>query len=91
MPKNSRDCMACIISELGYFNATIWFNEKEIDTEEELEGAIGHELLHIILEPLSAIATAGIAPKFESYVSDITESTIETVMHGFMKMQKLLK
>lgn len=83
MSEGNEDAMACISVDLRYFIAEIEFNAPEIE-EQDLEGVILHELLHILIEPLSCAAGCGLGRKFEEMNSILCESTIERLMPGYL-------
>jgi len=88
MSPGNEDAMACIIVDLRYFVADIEFNAPEIN-EGELEAVILHELLHIVIEPLSTSSGCGLGRKFEEMNSILTESTIEKLMPGYLYLYNL--
>lgn len=88
MSPGNEDAMACIVVDLRYFIADIEFNAPEID-EGDLEAVILHELLHIIIEPLSTSSGCGLGQKFEEMNSILTESTIEKLMPGYLRLYNL--
>lgn len=88
MSAGNEDAMACIVVDLRYFIASIEFNSPEID-ESDLEAVILHELLHIVIEPLSCSSGCGLGRKFEEMNSILTESTIEKLMPGYLYLYNL--
>jgi hypothetical protein len=88
MSVGNMDSMACIEVDLRYFIADIEFNAQEIE-EDELQSVILHELLHIILEPISCASGCGLGKKFEEMNSILTESTIEKLMPGYLYLYEL--
>lgn len=88
MSEGNQDAMACISVDLRYFIAEIEFNSPEIE-EDELEGVILHELLHIIVEPLSCAAGCGLGKKFGEMNSILCESTIERLMPGYLYLYEM--
>ncbi len=88
MSAGNEDAMACITVDLRYFNAIIEFNTPEI-SEEDLEGVILHELLHIIIEPISCSSGCGLGKKFEEMNSILCESTIERLVPGYLHLYEL--
>lgn len=89
MSAGNEDALACIDVDLKYFVADIEFNAAEIDDEDELEGVVLHELLHIIIEPISCAATCGMGKKFDEMSSILCESTIERLMPGYLTLYGL--
>lgn len=85
MSAGNEDAMACIVVDLRYFLANIEFNTPEIEAS-DLEAVVLHELLHIIIEPLSCASGCGLGPKFEEMNSILTESTIEKLMPGYLHL-----
>lgn len=88
MSMGNEDAMACIVVDLRYFIADIEFNAPEIE-EPELEAVVLHELLHILIEPLSCSSGCGLGKKFEEMNSILTESTIEKLMPGYLVLYNL--
>jgi hypothetical protein len=88
MSEGNQDAMACIVVDLRYFIADIEFNAPEIN-EADLEAVVLHELLHIIIEPLSTSSGCGLGKKFEEMNSIFTESTIEKLMPGYLHLYNL--
>lgn len=88
MSAGNEDAMACIVVDLRYFIADIEFNAPEID-EGDLEAVVLHELLHIVIEPLSCSSGCGLGRKFEEMNSILTESTIEKLMPGYLHLYNL--
>lgn len=85
MSAGNEDALACIDVDLRYFVANIEFNAPEIE-EKELDGIILHELLHIIIEPISCSSGCGLGKKFEEMNSILCESTIERLMPGYLSL-----
>ncbi len=85
MSDGNQDSMACIYVDLRYFVAEIEFNSTEID-ESELDAVVLHELLHIILEPISCSSGCGLGEKFEEMNSILCESTIERLLPGYLQL-----
>lgn len=83
MSEGNEDALACISVDLRYFSACIEFNSPEID-EAELDAIILHELLHIIIEPISCSSSCGLGEKYEEMASVLCESTIERLMPGYL-------
>lgn len=88
MSAGNEDSMACIAVDLRYFNATIEFNAPEIN-EQDLESVVLHELLHIILEPISCSSGCGLGKKFEEMNSILCESTIERLVPGYLHLYEI--
>ena len=88
MSEGNQDAMACIVVDLRYFIADIEFNASEID-EADLEAVVLHELLHILIEPLSCSSGCGLGKKFEEMNSILTESTIEKLMPGYLHLYNI--
>lgn len=88
MSMGNEDAMACITVDLRYFMADIEFNAPEIE-EKDLDAIILHELLHIIIEPLSCSSGCGLGEQFEEMNSILTESTIEKLMPGYLHLYNL--
>lgn len=87
MSDGNQDAMACINVDLRYFIAELEFNSSEID-EGQLDSVILHELLHILIEPLSCSSACGLGEKFEPMNSILAESTIERLMPGYLYLYK---
>lgn len=85
MSEGYNDAQACVDVESSYFSATIEFNAAEI-AENELDEVVLHELLHIILEPLSCVAACGLGKKYEEMNTTLTESTIERLSSGYLNL-----
>lgn len=88
MSMGNEDALACITVDLGYFSANIEFNAPEIE-EKELDAIILHELLHIIIEPLSCSSGCGLGEQFKEMNTILTESTIEKLMPGYLHLYNL--
>lgn len=85
MSQGNEDAMACIAVDLRYFIANIEFNPSEFE-EKDLDGVILHELLHIILEPITCASGCGLGEKYEEMNSILCESTIERLMPGYLQL-----
>ncbi len=85
MSDGNQDSMACIHVDLRYFVAEIEFNATEIN-DGELDAVVLHELLHIILEPITCSSACGLGRKFEEMSSILCESTIERLMPGYLEL-----
>ena len=72
---------------LAYLNATITFYSPAIK-ESELDKVIVHELLHLILEPLSSILYQSMGKKYDKFVNDLIESTIEILSPIIIKAKR---
>lgn len=84
----SDDCegsMACIGVDLDYFSAHIEFNSVEI-SKDDLDYIVLHELLHILMEPISQAASQGLGKKFEKIGITFCESTVERLIPGYLKL-----
>lgn len=79
MSSGNEDAEACITVSLSYLTAFIEFNESLID-ERELDAIIAHEMLHIVVEPLSSLAYQGLGKRFSRAAEDATESLIERLV-----------
>jgi phosphoglycerate-specific signal transduction histidine kinase len=84
MSEGNDDALACIVVDLRYFVATIEFNAAKIEDDDDIGSIILHELLHIIIEPLSCSSGCGLGKKFEEMNSILCESTIERLMPGYL-------
>lgn len=83
MSSGHEDSMACISVMSGYFIASLEVNSLEI-LEKELDATILHELLHILIDPLSVASDGGLGKAQEALNSIIVESTIERLMPGYL-------
>lgn len=84
MSEGNEDALACSNISSSYFVVDMEFNVQEIEDEIELEKTIIHELLHIIVEPLSEAVECGLGKKFAAMSTSLTESTIERLVPGYL-------
>ncbi len=82
--EDSIDNMAEIEISLAYNNAHIVFFAPAI-RENQLDEVVIHELLHLVLEPLSSMLYQSMNKKFEKLVEDTVESTIERIIPVLLK------
>ena len=88
MNAGNETAQADIRVEWGYFFAVVEFNAHEIANEDVLDEVVCHELLHVVLAPLSSFAENGAGKVFNEHAINLTERTIEQLMPGYLALYR---
>lgn len=87
-PKKFRDAVACIEVNPGYFTALLRINREA--TEEDghtLEHIVLHELVHIVVWPLSILAHDGLGERHEQTWTHVMEALTEQMTRALLSAQ----
>jgi hypothetical protein len=78
-----RHLEACSEIDMAYFNVIIEFNGQKLN-KDNLDNVLIHELLHIIVEPLSHLCQLAVNERYKDLVRIYTESMIENLIPGII-------
>lgn len=80
--EENRDCIARIEVEGGYFSALLVVNAWQVESLEELDAALCHEVTHIVLHPLFNTVRCALGDKFDSVGREMVEQACELITHA---------
>jgi len=84
------DAVAAIRPSPGSFQAFLRLNAKACaEDEHTLEHIVLHELVHIVLWPLSRVARDGLGEDHEATWRDIMESTVEQMTRALLRKKEI--
>jgi hypothetical protein len=84
------DAVAAIRPSPGYFQANLRLNKKACEEDgHTLEHIVLHELVHIVLWPLSRVARDGLGEDHEATWRDIMEATVEQMTRALLRKREV--
>jgi hypothetical protein len=84
------DSVAAVRPSPGYFQASMRINAKSCEKDAHtLEHIVLHELVHIVLWPLSRVARDGLGEDHEATWRDIMEATVEQMTRALLRKREV--
>lgn len=84
MDEDFRHLEACSEIDMAYFNVKIEFNGQRLN-DKNINNVVIHELLHIIVEPLSHFTGLAVSEKYQDMVRILTERMIENLIPSIIE------
>ncbi len=84
-PSQRKDVEAKVKVDEAYLNVYLVINAYEFEAK-DLDHVIAHELLHVVLAPMTTLTFEAYGDKHEKTASNLIESTTEQLAQAFMKV-----
>lgn len=84
-PDDDREDVACARNESAYRRSNLSFNLWEPECKNDLERAVIHEMLHLLLDRYEIVVDDALK-RTPNYAKELKESTVTALEHAFKRV-----